>query len=62
VHDVLEVFHGARQAVDAGDDQRVVLAQELEQRLQLSAPATTGAAGLLSADDLAAGGLERGAP
>ena len=33
VHDVLEVFQRTRQAIDAGDDERVAGAQKIEQDL-----------------------------
>jgi len=60
-YDVLQVLHRARQPVDAGDYERVALTQELEQPLQLGAVVAAGSTRLLGADDLAAGGPQRGA-
>ena len=60
MHDVLEVLHRARQAVDAGDDEGVALIQKLDQYLQLGAAAAARAACLLGADDLASGRIQRG--
>ena len=61
VHDVLEVLQRARQTVDAGDDEGVAGAQEVEQHLQFAAAVAAGAARRLGPDHLAAGRLERGA-
>ena len=61
VHDVLEVLQRTRQAVDAGDHERVAGAQEIEQQLQFGAAVATRAAGLLGPDHLAARRLQRGA-
>ena len=54
VHDVLQVLQRARQAIDAGDDERVAGAQEVEQHLQFAAPVAARAARLLGPDHLAA--------
>ena len=55
VDDVLQVLHGAREPVDAGDDQRVAFAQEVEQDLEFGPRATLGTRLLLGADRLASG-------
>lgn len=59
-HDVLKIADRARQAVNAGDDQRVALADEGQHRAQLVTADGRGAAHLLGPDDVAAGRLERG--
>lgn len=59
-HDVLEVADRARQPVDAGDHQRVALADEGEHRAQLVAADGRGSGHLLGPDDVAAGGLQGG--
>ncbi len=59
MHDVLQILHRPGQAIDAGDDQGVALAQEVEQDLQLAPPVAAGTGGLLGADDVAAGRLQR---
>jgi len=61
VHDVLEVLQRAREAVDAGDHQRVAGLHEVEQHLQLGPPVAAGAGRRLGADHLATGRLEGGA-
>jgi hypothetical protein len=50
VHDVLKVLDRARQAIDAGDDQRIAGPQEFEQSLQLGAPVAARAAFCLGAN------------
>jgi hypothetical protein len=61
VHDVLKVLQRARQAVDAGDHERVAGAQEIEQYLKFGAAVAARAACLLGPDHLAARRLQRGA-
>ena len=61
VHDVLQVLQRARQAIDAGDDERVAGAQEVEQHLQFAAAVAARAARLLGADHLAPRRFQRGA-
>ncbi len=58
VYDVLQVSHRADEAIDAGHNQGVSGLHEVEQHLQLSSPIAAGTAGLLSANDSAAGRLE----
>jgi hypothetical protein len=58
VHNVLKVLQRTCQTVNAGNDERVALAQEIEQDLQLGAAIPTCAAGLLGANHLAAGTLQ----
>jgi hypothetical protein len=60
VDDVLEVPERAGEPVDAGDDQGVASAQEVEQEPHLGPPLARGAAPLLRPDHPAAGGAERG--
>ncbi|ESY98101.1 hypothetical protein X737_39845 [Mesorhizobium sp. L48C026A00] len=56
----LEVAQRASQAIDAGDDERLARMDEVENGVELRAAFQGGAALLLLANDLAAGGLERG--
>ena len=58
VCNVLQVFHRAGKAIDAGHNQGVSGLHEVKQDLQLGSPITAGTAGLLSAHDVAAGRLE----
>jgi len=60
VDDVLEVLERAGEPVDPGDHERVALAQEVEQNLELRPAVARGAAPLLGPDHLAAGRSERG--
>lgn len=46
VHDVLQILDAARQAIDPRHNQRVTPAEEIEQRRQLGAAGTAGAARL----------------
>ena len=56
VHDILDVLQRPCQTIDAGDDERVAGAQEVEQDLQFGAPVAPRR--LLRTNNLAAGGLE----
>jgi len=49
-----------RKAIDAGHNQGVAWLHEVEQHLQFGSPVAAGTAGLLGADDGAAGRLEGG--
>jgi hypothetical protein len=55
VDDVLQVLHRSREPVDARNDQRVALAQEVEQNLQLGTRAPLGSRLLFRPDRLATG-------
>jgi hypothetical protein len=54
----MEVADAAGQAVDARHDQHIALAQEIENRPELGAAFSGGAACLLLPDRVAAGGVE----
>lgn len=56
--DALQVANGACKAVHAGDDEDVALAQEVQQRRHLHPALPAGAAALLRADDITAGGAQ----
>jgi hypothetical protein len=59
-HDVLEVAHGAGQAVNAGDDQLVALADEVEEGVEFDPPPAAGTGLRLLSDDGAARGPQGG--
>jgi hypothetical protein len=50
VHDVLQLLQRARQTIDAGDDERVTGAHEIEQHLQFAAPVAARPTRLLGSD------------
>jgi hypothetical protein len=56
VHDHLQVTQGTGQPINAGDDERLAGVNEVENGGELGATVERGAALLLLADDLAAGG------
>jgi len=56
-HDVLQVADRARQPINPGDDQRVALADEVEDGAQLGAAFRRSPASLLGPDDVAAAAL-----
>src|SRR5262245_59899617 len=58
-HDVLEVSDRPRQSVNARDDERIALADELQDGCKLGAPLGARAACLLRTDDLASRRLKR---
>lgn len=55
VSDILQIFHGPSQAIDARDDQCVSLSKEVEKRLEFGPPSPLRSRLLLRADRLAPG-------